>query len=1315
MSATLFRKESPGSSNTGSAVSVYGGLFPPDFLRLVSSFSAPYQSGEDYCLPRGLNLRDEMGRWWRIAQGEWNFFLGKRSGGTDAARWMGVVLKEILGFDDLSSVEGLILGERRFPLTHLSHDRTVPLVLVSSGSSIDQTGVEWGDDHRKRSPHGLLQEILNAQLTTQRWGIVFNGSVIRLVRENPSLTRPAYIEADLKRILEEDLYPDFVLFCLLFHASRFGIPKEREEAVLEIWRGEAEKTGERALSDLRNGVRKALEFLGNGFLSFSGNDSLRKSLSSGEVTAQDFHQELLRLVYRFLFLMTVEDRDLLHEQRTSREIRERYRAGYAISTLRERARKRRLYDGYPDLWQGVLIVFEGLAEGCPDLGLSALGGLFSRGQCHHLTTSLIDNASLLSAVRDLGYFVSNGTLSRINYRDMDTEELGSVYESLLELHPIVEVDNSPWRFFYAGYQSEGEERNGPGSDRKSSGSYYTPDSLVSELIRSALDPVIERTLSESSSPEKGLLALRIVDPSCGSGHFLLAAARRLALELARLRMQTDSPDEGSRRHALREVVAHTIFGVDLNPLAVELCRTALWLETVEPGKPLGFLDNHILCGNSLVGLVRMNLLKETGIPDEAYVALSGDDKEIAKRIKKRNDPHQESTQTSIPFIKEMKASIEPESDLDNYPEETLEDISRKEEAWAQQLSRHDRDRLAADFFTSAFFLPKTQEMDPLVPVIPVTNDLNMVLQGKPVAPEMVTVVEACSHEFRFFHWALMFPDVFDRGGFDVVLGNPPWERIKLQEEEYFKTRMPEIANASNAASRKNLIEALEKEDADSFGGRLHRSFIMARRESEAGSQFVRKSGRYPLTGRGDVNTYALFSETILTLLNPHGRAGFLVPTGIAVDDTTKVFFDFLVQNGRLVSLFDIENREKLFPAVDSRQRFSLVTLGNEVQKSQFVFFATRAGHLSDSRRKFSLTADEIRLFNPNTGTCPTFRSQKDYELTKKIYEKAGVFIREGDEDGNPWGVSFSRLFDMSNDSALFKTAPQLVEAEGTQDGPNWILPGGIRYVPLYEAKMVHQFDHRFATYGENGKDTRDVTDSEKADPEFFARPRYWVPEKEVNQALSKFEDRGVDKKKKINWLLGWRGIARSTDERTVISGVIPRVGVGNNFPLIFSKCPEKGAVCLIGNLSSLIFDYVARQKVGGSNLNFFIINQFPVFSPESYFLEDIEFVRPRVLELVYTARDLEPFAHDMGYDGPPFAWNPEHRALLRAELDAFYAKKYGLTREELLYVLDPPEVCGEDYPTVTFPGLRNNEMREFGEYRTKRLVLEAWDKLFGKG
>ena len=1279
-----------------SVVTVVGGLFSPDFLHHVRQLEASCQSEADYRLARGLSLRDETGRWWRMALAEWRALPGGAPKDAAGLHFLEVLLRDILGFSDLAPVPPLRVGERLFPVTHLALSGRVPLVLTP-GLSLDSPTESLGEGGRKRSPHGLLQELLNASPEKFRWGLVTNGEILRLVRENPSLTRLTYLEVDLRRLLTEEIFSDFGLFCLMCHASRFLPPPGGEIPILETWRSEAETTGERALTLLRRGVQNALLALGQGFLDHP-DTPLKKAFSEGSLTAEAYHQELLRLVYRFIFLLTMEDRGLLHTASVPLDDRRRYREGYSLSRLRERSLRRRFYDGFQDLWLSLKITFSGLAKGELRLGLHPLGGLFSEDFCSHLEAAPLANAPLLEAIRELSTFENQGKRSRINYRDMDTEELGSVYESLLELHPV--VTTTSWTFSYRG--GEGAAM---GSDRRSSGSYYTPDSLVSALIRSAVDRVIERTIQKAQDPVMDLLSLRVVDPACGSGHFLLAGARRLALEVARLRENTDSPGIEAHQKALRDVVSHCIFGVDANPLAVELCRMALWLETVVPGKPLGFLENHILCGNSLVGLLSMDLLNQ-GIPEGAYVALTGDDKEIARSLKKRNNAFMKKIQRTTGEIKRNPGDPTPafSSDLNALPEETPEDIARKRTAWQQQITAQGQRQLAANLFTAAFFLPKTQETQL---VIPVTDDLNRVMHNEPISPTMAEAIEEIAQDLRFFHWPLQFPEVFARGGFDIVLGNPPWEVSQLSESEFFESISPEIAALAGEA-RKKKIRELEAEDPA-----LWKRYLLAKRFFETTNLFFRDSGRYKLVKSGKLNLYALFAETILSLLNSHGQAGFLVPTGIATDDTTKFYFDHLVQNGRLVSLYDFENREGLFPAVDSRQRFSLITLGHQIKASQFLFFATRSEHLADERRTFTLSSEDIRLFNPNTGTCPTFRSQKDFALTKKIYEKAGVFIREGAEDENPWGVRFSQgLFNMTSDSALFKTAPQLLEAGGTQDGSDWLLPGGARYVPLYEAKMVHHFDHRFATYEENGKDTRDVTDSEKADPAYFVRPRYWVPEYEVNKALASFEG-ALWKEQKRGWLLGWRDIARSTDERTVIAGVIPRVGSGDTFLLMLSDRVPREQCGLIANLSSLSFDYASRQKVGGTHLKYFTMKQFPLFSPDAYSQADLDFLLPRVLELVYTAHDMTPFARDLGYQGPPFLWDPERRALLRAELDAFYAKKYGLTREDLVYVLDPAEVCGEDYPSVTFPGLKNKEMRKFGEYRTKRLVLEAWDRLFG--
>ena len=284
---------------------------------------------------------------------------------------------------------------------------------------------------------------------------------------------------------------------------------------------------------------------------------------------------------------------------------------------------------------GPRITFLALERGAPEIAAPALGGLFDRRNAPTSIQAELANADLLTAIKALAFFPSGKTLARINYRDMNTEEFGSVYESLLELHPVLET--APWRFGYVGVNGHGAK----GSERKLSGSYYTPAPLVHELIKSALEPVIRRTATDHPYDQRGaLLKLAILDPACGSGHFLLAAARRLAMEIARIDAAPDAPSEAQRQHALREVVRHCIYGVDKNPLAVELCKTALWIETVEPGRPLTFLDHRIRCGDSLIGVFDLKVL-EDGIPDGA---LQAEDRRRQGRRPRREEAQRRRTQ-----------------------------------------------------------------------------------------------------------------------------------------------------------------------------------------------------------------------------------------------------------------------------------------------------------------------------------------------------------------------------------------------------------------------------------------------------------------------------------------------------------------------------------------------------------------------------------------------------------------------------------------------------------------------------------------------
>jgi hypothetical protein len=1182
--------------------------------------------------------------------------------------------------------------------------------------------------------------------------------------------------------------------------------------------------------------------LGSGFLAANPDLCNRVQAQQGALT--DFFGQLLRLVYRLIFLLAAEDRNLLHHPDASPAVRRLYAQGYSLASLRDRAVRRTAWDAHHDKWEGLAIVFAALTTGEPHLGLPALGGLFASEMTPDLDVARLPNRALMEAIFRLAWLREDAALLPVNWRDMETEELGSVYESLLELIPRLTDDGRGFSF------AEGGEARGHA--RKTTGSYYTPDALVQTLLDSALDPVLDRVEAESDDPAVALLGVTVIDPACGSGHFLLAAGRRIATRLARARTGGVAAAE-DYRHALRDVARACLHGVDRNPLAVELTKVALWVETVEPGKPLGFLDANIRCGDALLGVFDLKVLAD-GVPDAAYKPLTGDDKATARYYATRNR-QERGKQGRLDFMR-GGGTLRPEplakawAGLRALPEDSTQQVAEKQ----RRFGTIREDRLsyawgeAADLYIAAFLLPKQGGEPPLgaAPMLPTSGDVWRALADKQVHPPLAARVVEASRAARAFHWSLEYPDVMDAGGFDVVLGNPPWERIKLQEQEFFAARDPEIAEAPNAAVRGRLIAALAKAAPGTPEFALHEAFETAKRLAEATSVFVRESGRFALTGRGDVNTYALFAEHFANSASARGRAGVIVPTGIATDATTAPFFSSLIDGKRLARLIDFENRDAIFPAVHRSYKFSLLTIGHGIEEARFVFFLTDAAQLAEPERQFTLSAADIARINPNTKTAPVFRTRADAELTAKIYARVPVLIEEArGASGNPWGVRFMAMFHMANDSNLFRTAAQLRDAGFARDGSDWVHTAE-RYVSLYEAKMIHQFDHRWATY--DGTDSRDVTTAERQEPAFEPTPRYWVPEIDVEDRLSPlpkeylsalrtenvrlvsllvsqflfalwliregYPDRATETWKIFDewkafvslhpglrrlaptsiglagenpalmqptsanclpaapvdaivntertktawyeadiqsiatltrlaqerawmkepeasladesavlafgewmrtascpkWLTGWRDIARSTDERTVIATAFPHVGCGDTLLLLFPSAEHtRRSPCLIGNLCSLILDYSARQKIGGTHLKYNVFKQLPVLSPAAYSEFDVTFIVPRVLELTYTSRAMAPFASDLGYNGPPFSWDEDRRAVLRAELDAFYARAYGLSRDELRYILDPEDAMGPGYPSETFRVLKQNEKRRFGEYRTARLVLAAWD------
>lgn len=1354
------------------ALVIEGALIAPAQLAAIAAAEAGEQTAADYRLRPGLALRDEIPLAYRVGQ---TLFAGLMASpepsAAATAAFTQALMRDVFGFPDGTA--------------HAALGGRVPVVMVPPADGLDGASATLSAAAGRRTSAALaLQDRLNGD-DGALWGLACNGLRLRLMRDNPSLTRPAYIEADLRRIFEADALSDFSALWLLLHASRFGAPgTSPTDCALERWRDAGQKVGETARERLREGVEKALALIGDGLLRHPANAALRDRLRSGELPLPEFFNQLLQLAYRMIFLLVAEDRGLLHPPAALAAARALYAGGYSLSRLRARA-VQPARDAHDDLWDGLCIVMSALARGEPRLGLPALDGLFAPGGIPHLAGAALANRALLDAVHGLAWLDgAGGAPVPVNWRDIETEELGSVYEALLELTPRL-VDGGRGFAFAEGAETRGNQR-------KTTGSYYTPDGLVQALLASALDPVLDRVqaedpgtpvehflgreeagtadprhtdampsplrLAEDLDPDRGLgravsllppadpaaalLGVRVLDPACGSGHFLLAAGRHIAARVARLRAG-GTAGAAEYRHALRDVARACLHGVDRNPMAIMLAKVALWIETVEPGLPLGFLDANLRCGDALLGVFDLDALR-LGIPDAAYKPLAGDDPAACRALRARNRAERDGQGTldteggggRLPPVAPLARAAAAWRAL---PEDSPAEIAAKRSRFEAARSAPDSYALhaACDLYLAAFLSPKPlgAEATPRTALVPTTSAVWARAAGGQVFGPLEGRAVDLARAARAFHWPLEFPDVMASGGFDAVLGNPPWDRIKLQEKEFFAARAPEVAEAPNAAERKRRIEALERAPHGSRDRVLFAEWETAKRVSEAATEIVRvpgeEGGRFPLTGCGDVNTYSLFAELFTRATSVRGRAGVIVPTGIATDATTAPFFGALIAHQRLVSLHDFQTGLGYFNEIGhARFKFCLLTVaqdGNGKAEPDFSFFSRTAEEFQDPRRHFRLSPAEIARINPNTQTAPLFRTETDAALTATIHECIPIFVRTGAQGGNPWSVEFMAMFHMANDSGLFKTAAQLAALGLVRQGANWVEPSGLRppqaalalaggadrgslaldggaarqgcrYVPLYEAKMVHQFDHRWATY--DGTEARDATKAEHCDPGFEPTPRYWLPQHELPALV---RDRG--------WLLGWRDICRATDERTLIAGIIPTMGCNDKFLLMHPHQPAAFCAALYGSLNSLTCDYVTRQKLGGTSFKYFTMRQIAILPPSAYSPAALAFIVPRVLELTYTSHSLAPFARDLGDARPPFAWDEARRATLRAELDAWYARAYGLTRDELRYVLDPSDTHGPAYPSETFRVLREKEVARHGEYRTRRLVLDAWDGL----
>ncbi|MEX2309819.1 MAG: N-6 DNA methylase [Pirellulales bacterium] len=994
-----------------------------------------------------------------------------------------------------------------------------------------------------------------------------------------------------------------------------------------------------------------------------------------------------------------EDRELLHSDDASKEACDLYDSHYSTRRLRELALKMR-GTKHADLWHALSVVFDALGknEGCPQLGVSGLGSFLWRASStadllgpHQANGEavLITNDDLLQAIRALAYVEQERVLRMVDYRNLGSEELGSVYESLLELHPVMDVEGKSFNLMTAA-----------GNERKTSGSYYTHELIVQALLDRSLEPlVLERIQGKKGEEaENAILDLKVCDPATGSGHFLIAVAHRLARHLARVRTGEAEPSPEDYQHALRDVIGRCIYGVDINPMAVELCKVSLWMEAIEPSKPLTFLDHHIQCGNSVVGATPA--LLKSGIPNEAFKGIEGDDPAVCAEYRSQNRDERRG-QTRLDFgdrtapWKHLGNLAIGLAQLERDDDDSVNSVRKKEQRYEEIVSSTDYlyGRFLADAYCAAFFWFKTKNLP-----YPITEETFRRIEKNPhnVAPWMREEIQNLAQRYQFFHWHLSFPGVFRvpaadetpengmhgwNGGFDLMLGNPPWDTLSPDAKEFFAA-FDEQVRFQDREGQAAMIESLLENDE------IAKRWAGYRRRLYSEVLFFKNSGRYRLyapgnLGKGDFNIFRMFAELSLDFTAPGGCVSQVVPDGLYGGANCMAIRRQLFEQFTLSDIWGFENsREVWFKGIDSRSKFCLYSAKAVGLTDEFsaAFGIRTEGRLASVRAgdQLSIPVSLVKEFSPEALAIPEFANQYEIDIARKMYSAWPKF---GDETVTGPRRVYMREIDMGTDRDLFS---------GEQAG-----------YPLYEGRMVWQYDYRAKGY-RSGRGRRAVwEDLPFGNSGKSIQPQWYIPEENVPDKV---------RQRMNHFRIGFCDVSSPSNERSLVAALLPAKCLsGHKVPTLEFE-PSEAHVPLVwlATANSFAMDFIIRHKVG-LTMSYTLLDSmpFPRLASEHRIVKSLV---ERVLLLSCTGPEMNPFWQHLAEHGwckphgasdrAPGALDEDVRLMLRAELDVLVGRDlYGLTRDEMAYILG------------NFPTAERYEVDKYGEFRSQRLIFELFETL----
>ena len=1232
----------------------------------------------------------------------------------------------------------------------------------------------------------MLRYLTNAAASPgdgMRWGILTNGRHWRLYWQGARSRSEEFFELDLRRIARGECEnPEHWrrVFYLMFSRPAFLPIPELDRRTFH-----AHAVNEGRLWEARITEELSAELLDESL------PELARAVAremSGKRTDPDFFERLrdavTTILFRLLFVLYAEDRGLLPMGRREYKVASLSQMRDEIANHADRGIQ------FSEVMGNHFVAFSELCgaigQGDEALGLPPYNGkLFAD---NGLSGFQISNLVFARLVDKLSRRILSGKKRRINYRDLSVRHLGAVYERLL-LHEFADHPQGGVQVRLSPYV------------RKNAGSYYTPDELTELVIERTLSPLlsdnkrawddaVRRGDSEAETkkldPAAAALNLRICDPAMGSGHFLAAVVDHIAdkaleymaeadeksrpspvtAEIANVRARIvqnakkrgiELPEHLDDRLLVRRLaLKRAVYGVDKNPWAAELAKLSLWLHTFTVGAPLSFLNHHLQAGDSLFGEWIESGFRQMekwggALFTREFLDSAREAAALMAAVEARPDADVAEVRGSA---RDYRKFAETNRKLENLLRliHSLRWMAAEESGLPRkERERRGNDRLAAlvHLFGNGWGGPTKVLEDWALPKSK---------RGPSADIMRETLVRAAglNRRERFLHWESVFPGVWprqnggaDNGGFDAVVGNPPWDRMRMEEIEWFKERRREVAQAPTASERKRLVRNLQEIDPH-----LTALYHQAASNVKAAERVARTGGEYPMMSGGDLNLYSLFVERAMRLIRPSGMIGLLTPSGIFADQTSSKFFREMSTAKRLSAVFDFHNRRvatkeerakakrqtngerprtRFFSEVDSRVKFCAFVAGGggrKFAKAEGAFSLNSVAEIKDEDRRVEMEPDSFALVNPNTDTAPIFRTRRDQKMTLGVYRKIPVLHKHG----NPrvWAVAHHTMFHMKAASGLFRTSEKLEQDGCFRVAGNIYKRGKERVLPLYVGRMIGHFNHRANSVEVSPEGvryphiSRETIEAELRNPDFAPEPEYWVDEREMEKRLPD----GLREGGGLDWFLGFRSITNPTNERCIVAALIPRAACGNNLPLLLPETPPRpkasegeraldkwqrqcaaalekyraNAPLYAANLCSFALDYICRQKMQGTNMNFYIMEQLPVIPVSAYSRKfgtktAADIVREHVLRLTYVSEDMRPFARDQGFDANPRQWDETERTHLRARLDALYFILYGFARKDVDYVLS------------TFPIALRNERERHGREMTRELIPQYMSAL----